>query len=83
MAKSSHLIITHTTKPHGVGPQNLGTFARKMEPGLKSPEHHNPPHTTSSCTAMYTLVVTLLPLLEVVLPQFSSCNIIYMLYNYY
>ena len=41
MAKTStlsHMIITQTTKPHGVGPRNLGEHARKMDPGLKSPE---------------------------------------------
>jgi len=40
--------------------------------------HHHPLHTTSSCTAMYTLVVTLLPPLVVILPQLSSRNV-YML----
>ena len=39
MAKTSilsHVIITHTTKPQGAGPRNLGAHARKTDPGLKS-----------------------------------------------
>ena len=42
MARSStlsHVMITHTTKPHGAGTQNLGARARKTDAGLKSPEY--------------------------------------------
>ena len=35
---AGHYGITHTTKPHRAGPQNLGAHERKMDPGLKSPE---------------------------------------------